>query len=107
MIHEVPGHFSAARASARTAQQEALRRAAGAAPDGPVTAARLENADAGAAIVRASVRCDLVVLGTDADDRSHSLTDRILEEAACDVVVVGSSGAADVRRRSGPSSESR
>jgi len=107
LIHEVPGHFSAARASARAAQQDALRRAVGAAPDGPVTAARLENADAGAAIVRASVRCDLVVLGTDEDDRSHSLTDRILEEAACDVVVVGSSGAADVRRRSGPSSESR
>ena len=92
LIHEVPGHFNAARWSAHAAQREALRNAAELVRDEPVTTARLENADAGAAIVRASARCELVVLGAHEGDRSHSLTDRILAEAVCEVVVVGSSG---------------
>lgn len=92
LIHEVPGHFSDARWSARTAQQRALRQAAGEVQDEPVTAARVENADTAAAIVRASARCDLVVLGSNPHDTRHSLTDRVLEEAACDVVVVALSG---------------
>lgn len=91
LIHEVPGHFSAARSSARTAQEDAIQLALDKVLAGPITAARLENADAGAAIVRASARCDLVVLGSNSNDSSHSLTDRVLEEAACAVVVVGSS----------------
>lgn len=91
LIHEVPGHVSDARWTARAAQGDAIRQALEEVPDGPVTAARLENADAGAAIVRASARCDLVVLGSNLNDSSHSLTERVLAQAACDVVVVGSS----------------
>ncbi len=90
-IHEVPGHFSAARCGARTAQQDAIRRALEEVSDRPITAVRLENADAEAAIVHASARCDLVVLGSNANDSSRSLTDRVLERADCEVVVVGSS----------------
>ena len=89
-IHEVPG-FSAARWSAQTAQHGAIQRALAEVQDGPVMASRLENADPGAAIVRASSRCDLVVLGSNSSDSSHSLTDRVLDQAACDVVVVESS----------------
>lgn len=74
-----------------TAQIDAIRRALEEVLAGPVTAARLENADAGAAIVHASAHCDLVVLGSNSNDSSHSLTDHVLEEAACEVVVVGSS----------------
>lgn len=90
LIHEVPGHFSAARHSAHTAQETVISQALDRVVHGPITAARLENADTGAAIVRASSRCDLVVLGSNPSDTSHSLTDRVLDEAACDVVVVGS-----------------
>lgn len=92
LIHEVPGHVSAARWSARSAQADVIRRALEEVLDRPITAARLENADAGTAIVHASARCDLVVMGSNSNDSSHSLTDRVLEEAACEVVVVGSSG---------------
>lgn len=94
LIHEVPGHFSAARWSARTAQEDAVRTALEEVRDGAVTAVRLENADVGAAIVRASLRCDLLVVGSDPGDSSHSLTARVVEQAACDVVVVGSAGSA-------------
>ena len=96
LIHEVPGHFCAARWSARTAQEDVIRQAIEEVPDGPISAARLENADTGAAIVRASTRCDLVVLGSSSNDNHHSLTGQIIDEAVCEVVVVGPSR---VRRR--------
>lgn len=89
LIHEVPGHFAAARWSARAAQSEAVRQAMTEVPDGTIACARLENADATAAIVHASSGCDLVVLGSDPGDSSHSLTNQVLDQAACDVVVVG------------------
>ena len=91
LIHEVPGHFSDAREGARTAQERAVGQALDEVSAEPVITSRLENADTGAAIVRASWRCDLVVLGSDSTDSSHSLTDLVLEQAACEVVVVGSS----------------
>lgn len=90
LIHEVPGHFNAARWNAHTAQTAALRQALDRVSHEPVTASRLENGDAVEAIVRASARCDLVVLGSDPNDSSHSLTDPVLELAVCDVVVIGS-----------------
>lgn len=89
LIHEVPGHFSAARWSARRAQEDAVRTALEEVRDGPVTAVRLENADVSTAIVHASSRCDLLVVGSNPGDSSHSLTARVVEQAACDVVVVG------------------
>ncbi len=101
LIHEVPGHFSAARWSARTAQEDVIRQALEEVLAGPITASRLENADAGAAIVRASARCDLVVLGSDPGDGSHSLTDRVRQQSACEVVVVESASAVVVTIGSG------
>jgi nucleotide-binding universal stress UspA family protein len=92
LIHEVPGHFCAARWSARTAQEDAIRQALDAVPEGPIRAVRLENAETADAIVRASAGSDLVVLGSDPNDRTHGLTDRIIEQAPCEVVVVGASG---------------
>jgi nucleotide-binding universal stress UspA family protein len=92
LIHEVPGHFCAARWSARTAQDDAIRQALDEVPEGPIRAARLENAETADAIVRASARCDVVVLGSDPNDGTHGLTDRIVERAPCEVVVVGPSG---------------
>lgn len=87
-IHDVPGHFNDARSVAHAAQENAIRRALESVPHGSVPASRLENADPAAAIVRASERCDLVVLGSDAGDSSHSLTDQVLAFAQCEVVVV-------------------
>lgn len=92
LIHEVPGHFCAARWSARTAQEDAIRQALDEVPEGPIRAVRLENAETADAIVRASARCDVVVLGSDPNDSTHGLTDRIIEQAPCAVVVVGASG---------------
>lgn len=57
-------------------------------------ARRHERDGANLLLVRASARCDLVVLGSTSNDSSHSLTDRVLEEAACEVVVVRSSSEA-------------
>ena len=107
LIHEVPGHFCAPRWSARTAQADAVRQALDEVPDGPIPATRLENAETADAIVRASARCDVVVLGSDPDDTTHGLTDRILDHAQCEVLVVAPSG--DVmpsrgRRRRSPAS---
>ena len=96
LIHEVPGHFCAARWIARTAQEDAIRQALDEVEDGPIRATRLENADTGTAIVRASARCDLVVLGSSSNDSHHSLTGQVIDEAACEVVIVGPSR---VRRR--------
>ena len=49
---------------------------------------RLENADAGEAIVRASSSHDLVVLGSDGANGPHLLTGQVVREAACEVVVL-------------------
>jgi len=91
LVHEVPGHFCAPRWSARAAQQDTIRDALDAVPDGRIVAATLENADTASAIVRASARHDLVVLGSRSRHGRHRLIDRVLADAACDVVVVGSS----------------
>lgn len=88
LVHEVPGHFCAPRWSARAAQAEAVRRAVDTVPDAPRVETTLENADAAAAIVRASAHHDLVVLGAGAPGGRHRLIDRVLADAACDVVVV-------------------
>lgn len=92
LIHEVPGHFCAARWSARAAQDDAIRQALDEVPEGPIRAVRLENADTADAIVRASAGCAVVVLGSDPNDTTHELTDRIIDQAPCEVVVVGVSG---------------
>lgn len=98
LIHEVPGHFCAARWSARTAQEDAIHQALDEVPEGPIRAVRLENAETADAIVRAAAGCDLVVLGSDPNDTNHGLTDRIVEQSPCAVVVVGSSGEVVPRR---------
>ena len=92
LIHEVPGHFCAARWSARAAQEDAIRQALDEVPEASISAVRLENAETADAIVRASARSDLVVLGSDPNDSTHGLTDRIIEQAPCEVVVVAESG---------------
>lgn len=89
LVREVPGHFCAPRWSARTAQADAVRRAVDSVPDGPRVVTTLENDDPAAAIVHASTRHDLVVLGAGAPGGRHRLIDRVLSDAACDVVVVG------------------
>lgn len=90
LIREVPGHFCAPRWSAQTAQADAVRRAVRAVPGGREVTTMLENADAADAIVRASGRHDLVVLGTDAPGGRRRLIERVVDGAACDVVVVES-----------------
>lgn len=88
LVHEVPGHFCAARWEALVAQQDTVRRATERAASVPVLTTSLENAEVADAIVRASTRHDLVVLGP--SHGSHRLTDRIVHESARPVVVVGS-----------------
>lgn len=97
LIHEVPGH-NAARWKARVAQEDAVRRALQEVPGASVAACRLENADAVTAIVRASAHSDLVVLGAGAHEGPHSFTQRVVDGAACEVVVV----VAEQRRTSPP-----
>lgn len=93
LVHEVPGHFCAPRWSARLAQEDTLREAVQAVPTAPVVVTTLENADAAEAIVRASASHQLVVLGSSGKAHApHRLTERVLQHAACDVVVVGPPG---------------
>ncbi len=87
-VHEVPGHFSAPRWSARTAQEDAIRQAVSTVPEASIVATTLENADTASAIVRASARHELVVLGSSPRRGRHRLTARIIAEATCEVVVV-------------------
>ena len=91
LVHEVPGHFCAARWYARAAQEDALRQAIRQVPTPPSVTTTLENADVAEAIVRASKSHDLLVLGPGRARGSHRLTPRVVHGAACDVVVVGSS----------------
>ena len=97
LVHDVPGHFCAPRWSARVAQRDTVREALDAAvdvvPAVPAVATTLENADAAEAIVRASRRHDLLVLGSRRAHGAHRLTDRVIADAACDVVVVAPSPA--------------
>ena len=93
LVREVPGHFCAPRWSARLAQENTLREAIRAVPAAPTVVTTLENADTAEAIVRASARHELVVLGCSGEPHdSHRLTRHVLEHAACDVVVVGPPG---------------
>jgi hypothetical protein len=89
-VHEVPGHFCAPRWDARVAQEDTIHRAAEVVSVAPIGSARLENADVAEAIVRASADHDLVVLGSVPPHAPHRLTDRIIDDATCDVVVVRS-----------------
>lgn len=92
LVHEVPGHFCAPRWRARTAQADVVGQALERVPDPPSITTTLENADAVDAIVRATARHDLVVLGSDSRDPRHRLTDRVIDDASCDVVVVDAAG---------------
>lgn len=92
LIREVPGHFSYARWTARSAQEAALRQALDEVRDAPAVAARLENAEAGAAIVLAAARCAVLVLGSGASDTKQSLTRQVLDKATCEVVLVDPAG---------------
>jgi nucleotide-binding universal stress UspA family protein len=89
-VHEVPGHFCAARWDAVVAQEDTIRRAADVVSTAPIGSVSLENADVAEAIVRASATHDLVVLGSESPRGRHGLTDRIIDSAPCDVVVVRS-----------------
>lgn len=90
LVHEVPGHFCAARWDAVIAQEDTIRRAADVVSTAPIGSVSLENADVAEAIVRASTRHDLLVLGSGSEHGRNGLSDRIIDAAACDVVVVGS-----------------
>jgi hypothetical protein len=90
-VHEVPGHFCAARWDAVVAQEDTIRRAADRVSTAPIGSVSLENSDVAEAIVRASADHDLVVLGAGSPHGRHGLTDRIVDAAACDVVVVAPS----------------
>lgn len=94
LIHEAPGHLCEPRWSALTAQEEAIRRALDEVPDGPIRAVRLENAETADAIVSALAGCDLVVLGSSSNHRTHRLTDRVMEQAPCEVVTTTGSSVA-------------
>ena len=87
-VHEVPGHFCDVRWSALAAQERVVREAR--TDVGPLTSVttRLENADAAEAIVRVSSSHDLVVLGSDGAGGPHRLTDEVVRDAACEVVVL-------------------
>lgn len=89
LIHEVPGHFCTARSSAVAAQERIVGKAVLTVPSPPPMTTRLENADAGEAIVRASRSHDLLVLGSDRSPGPHALTHLIIRDASCEVVVVG------------------
>jgi nucleotide-binding universal stress UspA family protein len=89
-VHEVPGHFCAARWDAVIAQEDTIRRAADVVSTTSIGSVSVENADVADAIVRASTRFDLVVLGSRSPHGRHGLTERIIEKATCDVVVVAS-----------------
>ena len=89
-VHEVPGHFCAARWDAVVAQEDTIRQAADVVSTAPIGSVSLENADVAEAIVRASASHDLVVLGSEAPRGRHGLIDRIIDAATCAVVVVGS-----------------
>jgi hypothetical protein len=89
LVHDVPGHFCAPRWTARVGQEKTVREALDAVCTPPHVRTTLENADAAEAIVRASERHDLLVLGSGRPPEPHRLTDRVIEGAACDVVVVG------------------
>lgn len=91
LIHEVPGHFCAARWSAAAAQEHTVRRAVLAVPMPPPIATRLENADIAEAIVRASKSHDLVVLGSGPAHEPRRLTHLVIKDAACEVFVFGGS----------------
>ncbi|WP_310528529.1 universal stress protein [Nocardioides sp.] len=98
-IHEVPGHFCAPRWRARGAQADVIEQALEEVADRPAIATSLENGDAADAIVRASASCELVVLGSNADQTPHRLTARIIDQAPCKVVVAGTQGASRQRLR--------
>lgn len=89
-VHEVPGHFCAARWDAVLAQEDTIRRAAEVVSTAPIGSVRLENADVAEAIVRASASHDLLVLGSAPPHAHHVLTDRIIDGAACAVAVIRS-----------------
>jgi hypothetical protein len=88
LVHEVPGHFCAARWDAVVAQEDTIRRVADVVSTAPIRSVFLENSDVAVAFVRASASHDLVVLGAGSPHGRHGLTDRIIDAAACDVVVV-------------------
>lgn len=92
LIHEVPGHFCLPRWNARTAQQTVVRHALKAVPAEAILSSRLENGDVAEGIVRASARCELVVLGSGSGDGCQRLTARIRAEATCAVVVIDDRG---------------
>lgn len=105
LVHEVPGHFCAPRWRARTAQADVIGQAVQrGVPGRSIIAASLENGEAADAIVRASARHELVVLGSNSHDSRHRLTDRIIEDAACEVVVVDATGRACRRQLGQPTS---
>lgn len=103
-VREVPGHFCAPRWEAAVAQQDTIRRAADVVSTAPIRSVSLENADVVDAIVRASERHDLVVLGSTSPHGRHRLTDRIVDAATCDVVVVGPHAHHPARPHQGASS---
>lgn len=88
LIHEVPGHFCAHRWSARVAQENTVREAIDAVPAPPPVTTTLENGDVAEVIVRASNHHDLVVLGSRRAQEHHRLTDRVIRDTTCDVVVI-------------------
>jgi hypothetical protein len=98
-VREVAGHFCEPRWHAREAQAEAVARALAQVDDAPVHDLRVVNAPLVDALVRASRRAVLVVLGSDGPDDKAPARRRLTEQtrrALPDlVVVVGPNGPVD------------
>jgi hypothetical protein len=100
-IGEVPGHFNEARWQAVQAQARVIAHATSLVSESPPHTARVENARALDALIRAAQPASLLVLGTDREDCSGagswaSFTVRAQHAAPCPVILVPNrSGAGD------------
>lgn len=104
-VHDVPGHFCAPRWEARAIQNDVVARALFQADRVPPYSMRLENSEIGDALFRASMRCDLLVMGQ-TEERSYAsgaprrrLTELVTARASCRVAVVSVSGLLTVSNR--------
>lgn len=90
-VHEVPGHFCEPRAQARLAQEGAIRSALAVLEVVPNVRTRLPNERPEDALVSASSRADLLVVGSHghrAAGRRARVGDACASSAHCPVVIV-------------------
>lgn len=105
-VREVAGHFCEPRWRAREVQAEAVSRALAVVDHAPPYDLRVVNADVFDALVRASKRAILVVVGSDGPEAARSdrsrLTQRLREAMPRLLVVVGPEGPDDEAAASRP-----